>query len=106
MNEPWANFSPYWLQTAAPSGANGGLLDSLIRPTEEPWNDPRPTIFAQTPWGAMTPPPSLFGLSPTFPSAPPPSSWESSSAALWQKPSSANGGLPEFADTADRRTVE
>ena len=93
MNEPWENFSPSWLQTAAPFGGHGGLLNSLTRPADEPWNDPRPMIFAQTPWGSMPPPPSLFGLSPTFPPAPPPSSWASSSASLWHTPLGANAGF-------------
>ena len=94
MTDPRDEFLPYWLRTATPSGANGGLLDSLTRPPDEPWNDPRPMTFAQTPWGAMTPPPSLFGQSPTFPPSPPPSSWGSSSASLWHTPFGANAGFP------------
>ena len=54
-----------------PFGANAGFPAPSAQPALEPWNDPRSSIFAQTPWGSMTPPPSLFGLSPTFPSAPP-----------------------------------
>ena len=93
MNEPWENFSPSWLQTAAPFGPHGGLLDLLTRPADEPWNDPRRMLFAQTPWGSMTPPPSLFGLSPTFPPAGPPSSWASSGASLWHTPFGSNAGF-------------
>jgi hypothetical protein len=94
MTDPRDEFLPYWLRTATPSGANGGLLDSLTRPPDEPWNDPLPMTFAQTPWGSMTPPPSLFGQSPTFPPSPPPSSWDSSSASLWHTPFRANAGFP------------
>ena len=67
MTGPRDAFLPYWLRTAAPSGTTGGLLDSLTRPADEPWNDQRSAIFAQTPW---VPPPPPFVPS-TFPPAPP-----------------------------------
>jgi hypothetical protein len=96
MKDPRDEFIPYWLQTAAPSGGNGGILGQLAQPVDPPSSYPWPLQSSTAEFD-----PSTLPISISERILPPPKSIWGSNSPLWLQtalPSGAALGLPALPD--------